>query len=119
MSAVEIAASVLLLSGSLLAVLAAVGLLRLPDVASRLQAATKLQVLGLVLLGGGAALLGTAADALKVLLVVLFQAATAPVLAQLVGRAAHRARIGDALVRDDLQAAVEGSGLEDRSDRDG
>lgn len=105
MSALEIAASVLLLTGALLAVLAAVGLLRLPDVGARLQAATKLQVLGLVLLGGGAALLSTAADALKVLLVVLFQAATAPVLAQLVGRAAHRARAGEPLVRDDLREA--------------
>jgi multicomponent Na+:H+ antiporter subunit G len=100
----EVAAAVLLLAGALLAVLAALGVLRLPDVGARLQAATKLQVTGLVVLSAGAALLVPLADALKLALVVLFQMATAPVVAQLVGRAAHRAGVGEPLVRDDLRA---------------
>lgn len=103
MTATEIVASVLLVSGGLLAVLAAVGLVRLPDVAARLQAATKVQVLGLVLLAAGTAVLVPAAEALKLGLVVLFQLATAPVLAQLVGRAAHRAGVGEPLARDALR----------------
>ncbi|GAB3344751.1 monovalent cation/H(+) antiporter subunit G [Modestobacter lapidis] len=103
MTGTEIAASVLLLGGALLAVLAGVGMVRLPDVGSRLQAATKLQVIGLVVLAAGAALLVPVSEVLKLALVVLFQLATAPVLAQLVAREAHRAGVGKPLVRDELR----------------
>jgi multicomponent Na+:H+ antiporter subunit G len=112
MNAVEVIASALLLTGALLAVLAALGLVRLPDVGARLQAATKLQVLGLAVLAAGAALLSSGVgESLMLILVVLFQAATAPVLAQLLGRAAHRAGTGDPglLVRDELRDRERGS----------
>jgi multicomponent Na+:H+ antiporter subunit G len=115
MSAIEVIASALLLTGALLAVLAALGLLRLPDVGARLQAATKLQVLGLVVLASGAALLAPGpGEALMLALVVLFQSVTAPVLAQLLGRAAHRAGTGEPrlLVRDELRDRERGNGTD-------
>lgn len=107
MTAPEVVGSVLLISGALLAVLAGIGLLRLPDVAARLQGATKLQVTGFVLLAAGAApLVPSLGEALKLIPVVLFQLVTAPVLAQLIGRAAHRAAVDDEdlVLRDDLRA---------------
>lgn len=103
MTVVEIVASVALLSGGLLAVLAGLGLVRLPDVGARLQAATKPQVLGVVLICLGAGLVLGGSGAVALALVALFQLATAPVVAQLVGRSAHRAGQGrDQLIVDEL-----------------
>jgi multicomponent Na+:H+ antiporter subunit G len=106
-SAVEVAGSVLLLSGALLSVLAAIGLLVLPDVGARLQATTKPQVLGLALVCAGAGLLVEDRTGLGLLaLAVLFQLVTAPVLAQVVGRSAYRSGAirRDRLLHDDLAA---------------
>lgn len=111
MAPVDVLSAVLLLSGSLLTLLAAIGLLRLPDALARLQAATKPQVLGfLLVLAGIAPQLSAAYLRLELVLVAVFQLATAPVLAQLVGRAAYRsgAARGDSLVTDELAGATEG-----------
>jgi multicomponent Na+:H+ antiporter subunit G len=90
-TAVDVVAAVLLLAGGALACIAGLGLVRLPDVASRLQAATKPQTLGLLCVAAGVApLLGWVGGTLVLVLVAVFQLVTAPVLAQLVGRAAHR-----------------------------
>ncbi len=86
----EIVASVLLLTGALQCLLGAVGLLRLPSLLGRLQAATKPQTLGLLLILAGTALLVPPADAATLVLVAVFQLMTAPVLSQLVGRSAYR-----------------------------
>ena len=81
----------LIVAGSLLALLAAIGLQRFDDVFARMHSATKPATLGLMLSLGGAALLipGPGARA-KLLLVVLLQFLTAPVAAHLVGRASYR-----------------------------
>ena len=85
-------ASLLLLAGSVLAVLAGVGLHRFPDVFARMHAATKPATLGLVLLLAGAALrAGSPGDVAKLALVVGLQFLTAPVGAHMIGRAAYRA----------------------------
>lgn len=104
-SVVEVLAAALMVLGGLMAFLGALGLVRLPDVASRLQAATKPQVLGLILVCVGAApFMDSATQVATLGLVVVFQLATAPVLAQMVGRAAHRSRVGEAsLARDELE----------------
>ena len=105
-AATEAVSSVLLLAGVLLAVVAAVGLVRLPDVFSRMHAATKPATLGLLLITVGAALrMEDSADAVKLLLVAAFQFLTAPVAAHMVGRAAYRAGAGDldGLVVDELR----------------
>lgn len=105
MSVLEILSAVFLLSGALLSVFGAAGVVRFPDIAGRLQAATKLQVPGLllILLGTGLLLTGTA-EAMQLLIVALFQLATAPVIAQMVGRAAHQSGAirKDLMVVDDL-----------------
>jgi multicomponent Na+:H+ antiporter subunit G len=89
---IEVATAVLLLAGSLLAVLAGVGLQRFPDVFARIHAATKATTLGLVLIVLGAALrIGDAGDAAKLALVAILQFVTAPVAAHMVGRASYRA----------------------------
>ncbi len=98
--------SVLLLSGVFLSLVAAVGLVRLPDVLSRMHAATKPATLGLLLITVGAALrMQDASDAVKLLLVAAFQFLTAPVAAHMIGRAAYRSGAGalDELVVDDLR----------------
>ena len=102
----DVVSSVLLLAGVLLSVVAAVGLVRLPDVLSRMHAATKPATLGLLLICVGAALrMPDGGDAVKLLLVAAFQFLTAPVAAHMIGRAAYRAGAGavDALVVDDLR----------------
>ena len=53
MSVLDIAAGVLVLGGSALALTAAIGVVRFPDTLSRMHAATKPQVLGLLLVLGG------------------------------------------------------------------
>ena len=101
-----VVSSVLLLAGVFLALVAAVGLVRLPDVLSRMHAATKPATLGLLLITVGAALrMQDAGDAVKLLLVAAFQFLTAPVAAHMIGRAAYRSGEGglDALVVDDLR----------------
>ena len=88
----EIVASVLILLGALLALLAGVGLVRLPDVFARMHAATKPATLGLVLICLGAAVTDAElADVAKLALVVVLQFLTAPAGAHMVGRAAYHA----------------------------
>ncbi len=80
-----------LLAGALLTLAAGIGVLRFPDALGRMHAATKPQVLGVLLLLLGLALrLRTPADLGMIALVAVFQLATAPVAAQMVGRAAYR-----------------------------
>ncbi|MEU1755321.1 monovalent cation/H(+) antiporter subunit G [Micromonospora matsumotoense] len=84
-------AAVALVSGALLSLAAGIGVLRFPDVLDRMHAATKPQVLGVLLLLVGLALrLRTAEDLGMIVLVGVFQLATAPVAAQMIGRAAYR-----------------------------
>ncbi|WP_070399616.1 monovalent cation/H(+) antiporter subunit G [Hydrogenophaga sp. PML113] len=82
--------SALLLGGALLCLLAALGVLRLPDFFMRMHAATKAGVAGsgLVLLGV-AALQGDTATWVKAALAVLFLLLTTPVAGHLIGRAGY------------------------------
>ncbi|HET8617167.1 MAG TPA: monovalent cation/H(+) antiporter subunit G [Actinomycetales bacterium] len=92
MTAVLDSASLLCLTASaLLSLAAAVGLLRFPDLLSRMHAGTKPQVLGvlLALLGVGLRL-RSGLDVGMLLLVGLFQCLTLPVAAHMVGRAVYR-----------------------------
>jgi multicomponent Na+:H+ antiporter subunit G len=79
-------------------------LLRLPDLLARLQAATKPQTLGLLLILAGTALRVELESAVTVALVGLFQVITAPVIGQLVGRSAYRsgAVLREQLIVDEL-----------------
>lgn len=87
----EVAASVLLVSGAALTFIAAIGLFRFSDVFSRMHAATKPATLGLVLILSGTILaLPRPQPVAKLVLVILLQFITAPVGAHLIGRAAFR-----------------------------
>lgn len=113
MSALDLVSSVLLLLGVSLAVLAGFGLVRFPDVFSRMHAATKPATLGVLLVTVGAAIRqDDSSDATKLLLVAAFQFLTAPVAAHMIGRAAYSSGAGalDDLVVDELRSArtVEG-----------
>ncbi|HUG32780.1 MAG TPA: monovalent cation/H(+) antiporter subunit G [Acidimicrobiia bacterium] len=84
-------ASILIVAGAALALLAAVGLQRFDDVFARMHSATKPATLGLILTLAGAGLtLPIPGAVAKLLLVVLLQFITAPIAAHLVGRAAFR-----------------------------
>jgi multicomponent Na+:H+ antiporter subunit G len=82
-----------LLAGAFLCLTAGVGLVRFPDVLSRMHAGTKPQVLGvlLVMVGGAIRLHGLAATWM-LLLVAAFQLLTAPVSAHMISRVAYRRR---------------------------
>jgi multicomponent Na+:H+ antiporter subunit G len=87
----DLLAAGFLVAGALLSLAAGIGVVRFPDVLSRMHAATKPQILGLLLILIGVGLrLRTGADVATLLLVGVFQLATAPVAAQMVGRAAYR-----------------------------
>ncbi len=89
MSAMDIAASVALIGGAALSFVAGLAVLRFPDAATRVHAATKPQVLGIVLLTIGLGLrLGSVAIIGEFVLIVLLQLFTAPVAAHLTVRQA-------------------------------
>ncbi|MCO7238668.1 monovalent cation/H(+) antiporter subunit G [Aeromicrobium sp. CnD17-E] len=105
---VDVASGALLLVGSALALVAAIGLVRFPDVLTRMHAATKPQTLGLLLVLAGLALRVRDPGALTIIaLVALFQLVTAPVSAHMVARAAFRTGIANTsrLERNDLDDA--------------
>lgn len=84
-------ALVLVLIGALLCLTASIGLLRWRDVPTRLHAATKPQVLGLMLICLAIALSMRSWPVVAfVLPIILIQFATAPLGAHMIGRAAYR-----------------------------
>lgn len=106
----DIVAGVCLLIGAVLSLAAGLGLLRFPDVLSRLHAGTKPQILGLIFIVLGIAVSARSWSVVLVLApVVLFQLLTQPVAAHMVARAAYRTgnHRTDLLVADDLEAEVE------------
>jgi multicomponent Na+:H+ antiporter subunit G len=99
MNVFDIVTSVLVLGGSTLALTAAIGVVRFPDTLTRMHAASKPQVLGLLLVLIGAALrLRGHYDVGMVILTGLFTLITAPVVANRVGQLAYR----EQNIRDDL-----------------
>lgn len=111
----DIAGLAFMLAGALLCLLAGIGLLRLPDVLTRMHAATKPQSFGLllVLIGAGLWLRGFV-DVSTLLLVGVFQLLTSPVAAHMVGRAVYRT---GRLDRDNIVADELGEALS-KGDRD-
>ena len=80
-----------ILLGAVLCVVASIGLLRFPDLLSRMHAATKPQVLGVLLVLLAVALTLRSVPVLTmVVLVGAFQLLTAPVASQMMSRAAVR-----------------------------
>lgn len=87
----DAAALVLILIGAVLCLVAAIGLLRFRDVPTRLHAATKPQVLGLILILFAVAITARSWSSVGMLVaILLIQFATAPLSAHMVGRQAYR-----------------------------
>ena len=103
----DVVAVVLILIGSFLCLTAGLGLVRFPDVLSRMHAGTKPQVLGvlLIMIAGALRLQGWSATWM-LLLVAVFQMLTAPVSAHMVSRVAYRRRHvrRDLLLVDELRS---------------
>jgi multicomponent Na+:H+ antiporter subunit G len=98
-----------LISGALLALTAAVGIVRFPDTLTRMHAATKPQTLGLLLLLAGSAIASRhSADVWMPVLAGLFALLTAPVVAHRVGRVAYQEqRLKDATISpDDMETGA-------------
>jgi multicomponent Na+:H+ antiporter subunit G len=90
----DILTAVMWLAGSTFALLAAVGVLRMPDVFTRMQASTKASTLGLGFLLVGAALqLGDFASLIRVVSIGAFVFLTTPVAAHVIARAAYLADV--------------------------
>jgi len=106
----DVVAATCLVAGALLALVAAIGILRFPDVLTRMHSATKPQVLGLllVLTGVGFRLRDPGTIGLLAL-VAVFQLVTSPVASHMVGRASFRAGQvrRDLLVVDELTPTLD------------
>ncbi|VEG49841.1 monovalent cation/proton antiporter subunit MnhG/PhaG [Mycolicibacterium chitae] len=112
----DVIAGTLILGGSALALTAAIGVVRFPDTLSRMHAATKPQVLGLLLvLSGAATRMQGNADIGMLILTGLFTVITAPVIAQRVGQLAYREQnLEDRLTVDEMRNERERDAAPDR-----
>ncbi|BBX23747.1 Na+/H+ antiporter subunit G [Mycolicibacter terrae] len=91
MIVLDVAASLLGLAGAVLALTAAIGVVRFPDTLARMHSATKPQVLGLILVLIAALFrLRGSHDAGMVTVSIIFTLITAPVVAHRVGRLAYQ-----------------------------
>jgi multicomponent Na+:H+ antiporter subunit G len=98
---------VLMAAGIAFLLIAAIGLVRLPDALQRMHSATKAGTLGTALVILGAMLLGEVARPQTGLLTILFLLLTLPFGAQLLGRAAYLARTPlDGITDDPLEDDV-------------
>jgi len=109
--------SLLVVLGASLVLVASVGVLRLPDLYTRMHASTKPATLGVSLIVAALAIHpGDLGIAVRALLIVLFFLLTAPVAAHRLGHAAYRAGVPrwPGTVRDDIaQRAASGAGAGD------
>lgn len=93
---IEWAAVILILIGSIVSVISAFGMIRLPDVYTRSHAATKSSTLSVLTCLLGAFIYFWVHDgyvSVRLILGILFVFATAPVAGHLVCRAAYRSRV--------------------------
>jgi len=90
----DLVTALLWLAGSAFALLAAIGVLRMPDVFTRMQASTKASTLGLGCLLLGAALqMGDVASFVRVACIGAFVLLTTPVSGHVIARASYLADV--------------------------
>lgn len=93
---IEFAGVLLILIGSIMAVISAIGILRLPDVYTRSHAATKSSTLAVLLSLTGTFIYFWASEdfiSVRLLLGITFVFLTAPVAGHLITRAAYRSNV--------------------------
>jgi multicomponent Na+:H+ antiporter subunit G len=123
---IEWIAAGLALLGALLVLIAGLGILRFPDLYTRMHAATKASSLGMSLLLLAVALRNPEAMVwLKVLCGILFLFLTAPIAAHLLGRAAyvHKVPLWEGTVVDEIAGSYSDDhtllqGMQERSRSD-
>ncbi len=102
----ELFGAIITLIGSLVLLLSALGLLRMPDVYNRMQTGTKATTLGTILFLSGISIGHLECGCLgKILVLILFVVLTNPVSSNALARAAHFAgiKLTERSVKDDLQ----------------
>jgi multicomponent Na+:H+ antiporter subunit G len=117
---IDLVSAIFMVVGALMSLGAAIGLLRFPDLLSRMHAATKPQVLGLFLLLASIGLQMRTWWVWPVLLVAwIFQLLTVPVSAHMVGRAGYRTKHlhRELLTSDELEAVVLKAAVQKAADR--
>jgi multicomponent Na+:H+ antiporter subunit G len=105
MTAAEIAVGVLILLSAVLSMAAGIGVVRFPDVLTRLHAATKPQIAGLAFVLIAIVLqVPTWGVLTTIVLIMTFQLLTQPMTAHMLGRSAYRSDHvrRDLLLEDDL-----------------
>jgi multicomponent Na+:H+ antiporter subunit G len=115
-SVIEWMAVILILLGASVAMLSALGLIRLPDFYLRSHAATKSATLGVLLILTGTFITFWAVMdvfSIKLLIAIGFVFMTSPVAGHLNGRAAYRSGVPlwQGSIQDDLQVERERNGL--------
>ena len=91
---IDIITAVFWVAGAMFALLAAIGVLRMPDVFTRMQASTKAATLGLgCLLVGGAQQLGDFGSVIRLMSIGGCSLLTTPVSALVIARAAYLAEV--------------------------
>jgi len=109
-NAAEIVVAVLILLSAFLSMAAGIGIIRFPDVLTRLHAATKPQVVGLAaVLVAILVQVPTWGVLTTIVLVMTFQLLTQPMTAHMLGRSAYRTDHvrRDLLIEDDLGRDIE------------
>ncbi|WP_372996394.1 monovalent cation/H(+) antiporter subunit G [Marinobacter sp.] len=102
----EVLVSILLLAGASFMVLAAIGVLRLPDLPTRMHATTKAGALGAMLTMGGVAFyFADSTVVARAIAIVVFILLTAPIAAHVIGRAGYFTGIElwEGTVKDELR----------------
>jgi len=107
---INIIVSALLLFGALLALLAAIGLYRLPDLPTRMHATTKAGVLGTSLIMIAVAIAFSEIHVIaRAFAIICFTILTAPVAAHVIGRAGYFVGVPlwEGTVKDELKTSYE------------
>lgn len=107
---IDVLSGLLLVIGAFLTLAAGIGLVRFPDVLSRMHAAAKPQVLGLICVLLAVALeSGSWLTLLFILPIIVLQLLTTPMAAHMIGRAGYRTGNyrRDLLVSDELEDDID------------
>ena len=118
---IDIISAVCIIGAALLSLAAGIGALRFPDLLSRMHAASKPQLFGLVLVMFAVGLQTLHWGPIStMILIVLFQLFTVPVAAHMIGRAGYRTKHlrRSMLYRDELDDAVARAHARDVAERE-
>lgn len=117
----DIISAIFIIGAAVLSLAAGIGALRFPDLLSRMHAASKPQLFGLVLVMFAVALQTQHWGPIStMIIIVLFQLFTVPVAAHMIGRAGYRTKHlrRSMLYRDELDDAVARAHARDVAERE-